>query len=271
MIKIFKWIDKNIEQRLTIDDIVKISGYSRRHLHNIFIRHSGKSVAEYIRLKRLKRASFLLKLTNLTITDISERLNFDSPQTFSQVFKKYYSMSPMDYRKNDQWGKSVFFTDPSKESSILYNFVRKEDDEFFGDIYYFHMNITDRSDFWSPAQEKIDQMRINSFSHNCVYKVKAAITCFPNPKRKNFLTAEYIYGVETSLLQGKRRVFVPSGNYLKATKTGTLSDFHEISNNLYRDVLYVFNLKKRDGCDYEEIMRLDLKLFEFSYYIPIKI
>ncbi|EAM6659537.1 hypothetical protein EZL10_22295, partial [Salmonella enterica] len=71
--------------------------------------------------------------------------------------------------------------------------------------------------------------------------------------------------------QGKRKVFVPGGSYLKVTKTGTLSDFHEIQNNLYTDVLYVFNLKKRDGCDYEEIMRLDLKLFEFSYYIPIKI
>lgn len=58
MINIFIWIDRNIEQKITIDDLVKISGYSRRHLHNIFIRYSGKAVAEYIRLKKLKRASF---------------------------------------------------------------------------------------------------------------------------------------------------------------------------------------------------------------------
>ncbi|SUF55093.1 right origin-binding protein [Salmonella enterica] len=94
MINIFIWIDKHIEQKITVADIVKISGYSKRHLHNIFVQHSGKAVAEYIRLKKLQRASFFLKLTNLSVIEISERFNFDSPQTFSQVFKKYYAMTP---------------------------------------------------------------------------------------------------------------------------------------------------------------------------------
>ena len=271
MIDIFSWIDKNIEKKLSVDDIVKISGYSRRHLHNIFVRHSNKSVAEYIRLKKLKAASFFLKLTNLTVMEISERFNFDSPQSFSQVFKKYYTMSPLEYRRSAQWGKAIYFTDPSKFGGISFDFVRKENEEFFCDKYRFHMNISEGNKYWYHAQNKVEQLRRESLQRNNCNIIKAAIAYSPCINRKNYLTIEYMYGDGTTNIKGAQRVIIPAGDYLKTTKVGTLNDFHEISNVVYRDVLYGLNLNKKDGYDYEEIKKLNSDLLEYSFFIPVDI
>ena len=68
-----------------------------------------------------------------------------------------------------------------------------------------------------------------------------------------------------------QRVIIQVGDYLKATKVWTINDFYEVSNDLYRDVLYSFNIKKRDGYDYEEIKRLNSDILEFSFFIPVDI
>lgn len=99
MINIFAWINKNIESPINVEDLVKISGYSRRHLHTLFMQYTGHSVAEYVRLKRLSYTAHLLKLTNLSVLDISLRYHYDSPQSFSRVFKRYYQMTPLAYRR----------------------------------------------------------------------------------------------------------------------------------------------------------------------------
>ncbi|ASG90670.1 hypothetical protein [Salmonella enterica] len=132
------------------------------------------------------------------------------------------------------------------------------------------MDITKYGDFWDTTQQKIDQMRTNSFNHLYIQKLKSAITFFPHIKRKRFLTVEYIYGEEISRKNGGQRIIVPGGIYLKASKVGRINDFHDFSNTLYRDVLYAFNIKRRNERDYEEIIRVDSDLFKLSYFIPIE-
>ena len=59
------------------------------------------SIKEYVIKKKLQAAAQMLKTTNLSIVELSEYLNFSSPHTFSQAFKKYYLMSPSEYKKTD--------------------------------------------------------------------------------------------------------------------------------------------------------------------------
>ena len=46
---------------------------------------------------RMERAARLLQQTDLTITQISERLGFDEVFYFINVFKKHMNLSPMSY------------------------------------------------------------------------------------------------------------------------------------------------------------------------------
>ncbi|HBN7305367.1 TPA: helix-turn-helix transcriptional regulator, partial [Escherichia coli] len=73
---------------LKIDELVNYSGYSKRYLQLLFKSKIGISVGKYIQLRRITRAATLLRFTNLSISNISARLLYDSQQTFTREFKK---------------------------------------------------------------------------------------------------------------------------------------------------------------------------------------
>nr|WP_050553072.1 helix-turn-helix transcriptional regulator [Escherichia coli] len=87
---ITQYIDDNLgKKNINIDDLVIYSGYSRRYLQMFFKRHIGMAVGRYIQLRRVSRAAVFLRLTGLSLSEIAERLFYDSPQTFFREFKKY--------------------------------------------------------------------------------------------------------------------------------------------------------------------------------------
>lgn len=97
---IIDYIENNLElMQINTDTLVDYSGYSRRYLQILFTKIMGIPVGKYIQLRRITRAAILLRLTNLTIADISERLFFDSQQTFTREFKKNTGFTPYNTGK----------------------------------------------------------------------------------------------------------------------------------------------------------------------------
>lgn len=101
--EVLKWIEANLENRIFIEDIVSFSGFSRRHMYNIFKEHTGLAIGSYIRQRKLCRAAYKLKLTSLSLVQIAFSLEFDSQQSFSREFKKLFNVSPKSYRDSDVW------------------------------------------------------------------------------------------------------------------------------------------------------------------------
>ncbi|WP_235046499.1 helix-turn-helix transcriptional regulator [Edwardsiella piscicida] len=58
----------------------------------------GMTLANYIRLERLKRSLQQLEETDLRIKEISHALGYPSQSTFCQIFKNQYRVSPSEYR-----------------------------------------------------------------------------------------------------------------------------------------------------------------------------
>ncbi|HGT7960407.1 TPA: helix-turn-helix transcriptional regulator, partial [Escherichia coli] len=101
---ITQYIDDNLEKEsINIDKLVNYSGYSKRYLQLLFKSKIGISVGKYIQLRRITRAATLLRFTNLSISDISARLLYDSQQTFTREFKKNSGYTPLQYRKSKVW------------------------------------------------------------------------------------------------------------------------------------------------------------------------
>lgn len=92
------WIDINIEKPLRIDDVVVMSGYSRRHLQRIFFQVMNVNIAQYIRDKKLMLAAKDLKESNASVISIAERYGFGSLHAFTHVFSKKYKLPPSRYR-----------------------------------------------------------------------------------------------------------------------------------------------------------------------------
>ncbi|MDQ6419482.1 response regulator [Paenibacillus sp. LHD-117] len=68
------------------------------YLSKIYKSETGESLGDYIIRMRMERAVYLLKSSNKKIYEITTELGYQNPQYFSKIFRKYYGMTPNEYR-----------------------------------------------------------------------------------------------------------------------------------------------------------------------------
>lgn len=93
------FIINNIDKNLTVDYITQNINVSKNVLYKHFHEFLGCTVNEYITQKRIEKSVELLKFTDLTIEEISQRVGFSSVAYYSASFKKKTGISPLKYRK----------------------------------------------------------------------------------------------------------------------------------------------------------------------------
>ena len=90
-----------IQSDLRVSDIAVYVGIDRTYLYRIFSDLLHVSVQDFIQQFRLDKAKGLLKFSNTPINQIASTFGFESQAYFSTVFKKYYQMTPLQYRKKE--------------------------------------------------------------------------------------------------------------------------------------------------------------------------
>jgi LacI family transcriptional regulator len=93
-----RFILKNYDQPIRMEEILKSNPMSRRAMERRFRRAFGCTVAEQIRQQRINRARLLLTSTDEPITLISEKCGFSSYNYMSRVFNEVLGMSPREFR-----------------------------------------------------------------------------------------------------------------------------------------------------------------------------
>lgn len=93
------FMELNYSSGITPQQVADKLNISRSHLHRLFTARFGISVGKYINMLQMKRASFLLTTTTLSIGEISNSIGFENQLYFSNVFKKYFQLSPSAFRK----------------------------------------------------------------------------------------------------------------------------------------------------------------------------
>lgn len=71
-----------------------------KYLSKVIREASGKSVSQWIDEMVIMEAKAMLKSSNLTVLQISEKLNFPNASFFGSYFKKRTGFSPIQYRKS---------------------------------------------------------------------------------------------------------------------------------------------------------------------------
>ena len=74
-------------------------GMSRAQLYRKIHAVSGQSVNEFIRIVRLKKAAELLANSNSSISEIVEKVGFNSFAYFTKSFKEYFGVIPSKYKR----------------------------------------------------------------------------------------------------------------------------------------------------------------------------
>ena len=93
------YIDFHIEENITLEQLSEKVRYSGFYLSRKFKEETGKSIKEYIRLKKLERAKDMLRDNTLTVKEIGERLGFCSQSYLTEQFKREYGATPSQWRE----------------------------------------------------------------------------------------------------------------------------------------------------------------------------
>lgn len=72
---------------------------SRVQLYRKIKSLTNYSPNELVRIARLRKASFLLASTEMTIAEITYEVGFTSPSYFTKCYKEYFGESPTDFLK----------------------------------------------------------------------------------------------------------------------------------------------------------------------------
>lgn len=70
----------------------------RTSLYNKLKQITGMGINEYINQRKIEKAENLLLNTDLSISEISDRLGFTYQRYFSTIFKKIKGISPSQFR-----------------------------------------------------------------------------------------------------------------------------------------------------------------------------
>lgn len=96
--RIIHHIDAHLPELGTLTDIAAEMNYSYSYLSHIFSRETGQTIKEYYNRKRFEKASEWLRAGQLSVTQIAQRLHYQSIHSFSKAFRNYCGMSPTEYQ-----------------------------------------------------------------------------------------------------------------------------------------------------------------------------
>lgn len=114
---IVSYIDSQVEK---IDSLKKLSeefGYSYTHIAQKFSSVMGESLKSYFTHRRFERAQEYLQ-EGLTITAISEILNYKSIHAFSRAFHKQIGMSAREYQQWIKESRAITHSDLIKNETL---------------------------------------------------------------------------------------------------------------------------------------------------------
>jgi AraC-like DNA-binding protein len=67
----------------------------------VFKKGSGYSYSEYLTRVRMEKAKELLHTTEKSVTEIALDIGFQTPNSFSSLFRREIGMSPSQYKKKE--------------------------------------------------------------------------------------------------------------------------------------------------------------------------
>jgi AraC-like DNA-binding protein/quercetin dioxygenase-like cupin family protein len=94
-----EYIDNHFSEIISVSDIAHTCSIDSNYLTKLFKKHTRLTTNEYLkRLKLNKAGHLILKEPKMSIKQISCVMGFEDPYYFSRIFKKYYGLSPNNYK-----------------------------------------------------------------------------------------------------------------------------------------------------------------------------
>jgi transcriptional regulator GlxA family with amidase domain len=93
-----EFIEKNFQDKITIDQLADMHALGRRNLERRFKKATSNTVAEYIQRVKIEAAKKNLEISQKNINEIMYDVGYSDTKAFRTIFKKITGLSPIEYR-----------------------------------------------------------------------------------------------------------------------------------------------------------------------------
>lgn len=120
---ILEYINKNINEKITIDDLTYEFNYNRYYLMKLFKKELDISIVNYINYKRIYNSLSSLR-ENKSILMIALNNGFYTQEYYAEIFKKVIGTAPITYKS---FIKNRHLSKQKNEDILITNLIDLED------------------------------------------------------------------------------------------------------------------------------------------------
>ena len=92
-------MDSGYAKPLDLDALARVARVSPRHFSRSFRQTFGETPHQYLLTRRIERARYLLRTTDMQVADVSLEVGWGSVGSFTTTFRRHVGVSPTEYRR----------------------------------------------------------------------------------------------------------------------------------------------------------------------------
>lgn len=93
-----EYIEKNYQEKITVDQLASMLALSRRNLERRFKKATSNTVVEYMQRVRIEAAKMSLEKQRENVNEAMYKSGYTDTKAFRSTFKKITGLSPIEYR-----------------------------------------------------------------------------------------------------------------------------------------------------------------------------
>jgi transcriptional regulator GlxA family with amidase domain len=93
-----EFIEKNVGEKMTVDQLASMLALSRRNLERRFKKATCNTVVEYIQRVKIEAAKMSLESSRENVNEVMYNVGYTDPKAFRITFKRITGLSPVQYR-----------------------------------------------------------------------------------------------------------------------------------------------------------------------------
>lgn len=105
ILKTQEFIEKNIHEKISVDDLAEMAGAGRRTFERRFKQATNNTVLEYIQRVKIEAAKRSLESSRKNINEVMYDVGYTDTKAFRTIFKKITGLTPVEYR--NKYNKQV--------------------------------------------------------------------------------------------------------------------------------------------------------------------
>lgn len=97
--RIIHLVEDRLTEKLTLQDISREIGLTKEYISHIFKKEMNKTLTDYINERKMLLAKELIYAESMRLTDLSAYLGYENYSYFSTLFKRYFQVTPIQFKK----------------------------------------------------------------------------------------------------------------------------------------------------------------------------